>query len=57
MANNNRAVEIHSYSDDEIVVFVTAEEKKEGQNNVNPWPHLKKCFKFIVEKKDKNVIY
>ena len=57
MANDNRAVEIHSSSDDERVVSITAEEKEERQNNVDPWPHLKKYFKFIGEKNDKNVIY
>ena len=57
MANNNRAIEIHSSSDKETIVFVAAEEKEERQNNVDPWPHLKKYFKFIGEKNDKNVIY
>ena len=57
MANDNRAVEIHSSSDDETVVSVTAEEKEERQNNVNSWPHLKKYFKVIGEKNDKIVIY
>ena len=50
MDNDNRAVEIHSSSDDERVVSITAEEKEERQNNVDPWPHLKKYFKFIGEK-------
>ena len=36
MANNNRAVEIHSSSDEETIVFETAEEKEERQNNVDP---------------------
>ena len=54
MANDNRAVEIHSSSDDERVVSITTEER---QNNVDPWPYLKKYFKFIGEKNDKNVIY
>ena len=57
MANNNRAVEIYSSSDDERVVSTTAEEKEERQNNVDPWPHVKKYFKFIGEKNDKNKIY
>ena len=57
MANDNRAVEIHSSSDDERVVSIMAEEKEERQNNVDPWPHLKKYFKFIGEKNDKSVIY
>ena len=57
MANDNRAVEIHSSSDDETVVSVTAEEKEKKQNNVDPWPYLKKYFKVIGEKNDKNVIY
>ena len=53
MANDNRAVEIHSSSSDETVVSVTAEEKEERQNNVNSWPHLKKYFKVIGEKTTK----
>ena len=57
MSNNNCADEIHSSSNDETVVSVTAEEKEETQNNVDPWPYLKKDFKFIGEKNDKNVIY
>ena len=57
MANINRGVETHSSSDDETVVSVTAEEKEERQNNVDPWPHLKKYFEFIGEENDKNVIY
>ena len=35
MANDNRAVDIHSSSDDEIVVSVRTEEKEETQNNVD----------------------
>ena len=54
---NNRAVEIHFSSDDETVVSVTAEEKKETKNNVDPWPHLKKVFQIHCRKNDKNVIY
>ena len=50
MANDNRAVEIHSSSDDERFVSITAEEKEERQNDVDPWPYLKKDFKFIGEK-------
>ena len=57
MANNNGAVEIHSSADDKTVVSVTVEEKEETHNNVDPWPHLKKYFKVIREKNDKNVIY
>ena len=53
MANNNRAVEIHSSSEEETIVFLTAEEKKERENTVDPWPHLKKYFKFIGEKMKK----
>ena len=50
-------MKIHSSSDDETLFSVTAEEKEERQNNVDPWPHLKKYFKFIGEKNDKNLIY
>ena len=57
MANDNSAAKIHSSSDDKTVVSVTEEEKEERQNNVDPWSHLKKYFKVIGEKNDKNVIY
>ena len=53
MADSNRAVEVHSSSDDETIVSVTSEEKEERPNNVNPWPHLKKYFKFIGKKMTK----
>ena len=52
MADNNRAVEIHSSSDDGTVVSVTAEEKEERQNNVNPWPNLKSTSKSLKKKCD-----
>ena len=51
MANDNRAVEIHSSSDDERVVSITAEEKEEKQNNVDPWPHLKNVLQIHWRKK------
>ena len=50
MANDICAVEIHSSCGDETAVSITAEEKEETQNNLDPWPHLKKYFKFIEKK-------
>ena len=53
MANDNRAVEIHSSSDDERVVSITAEEKEERQNNVDPWPHQKSTSNSLEKKMTK----